>query len=144
MKEHVIGSLQTNIPLSPLHNDLHNRSDMHYKDLYDWRLEHYSPIYEEDTSSITNYDTSLEISEILNKWYLESQNVSIPYYHYTSEEIEYSSQWERKSTDYVTKVLLPVVQKLLISSRLNKPRARGMEMPDEKLKKLTAHYTHKH
>ena len=31
MKEHVIGSLQTNIPLSPLHNDLHNRSDMHYK-----------------------------------------------------------------------------------------------------------------
>ena len=52
----------------------------------------------------------------------------------TSEDNEYSSQWERKSTDYVTKVLLLVVQKLLISSRLNKPRARGMEMPDEKTK----------
>ena len=99
---------------------------MHYKDLYDWRLEHYSPIYEEDASTITNYNTSPEISEILNIWYLESQNVSI----------EYLSQWERKSTDYVTKVLLPVVQELLISSRLNKPRARGMEMPDEKTKEI--------
>ena len=52
---------------------------MHSKDLYE-RLEHYLPIYKEDASTITNYDTSLEISEILNKWYLvESQNVSIPY-----------------------------------------------------------------
>ncbi|KAI6652441.1 hypothetical protein LOD99_7455 [Oopsacas minuta] len=99
MKEHVIGSLQLNIQLSPLHNDLHNRSDMLYKDLYDRRLEHNPPIYDEDASSITNYDTILEISEIMNTWCLESQNVSIPYYHYTSEEIEHSSQWKRKSID---------------------------------------------
>ena len=36
---------------------------MHNIDLYDWRLEYYSSIYEEDPSSITNYDTSLVISE---------------------------------------------------------------------------------
>ncbi|KAI6646815.1 hypothetical protein LOD99_9214 [Oopsacas minuta] len=67
MKEHVIGSLQSNIPLSPLHNDLPSRTDMHYKDLLDWRLQDYSPIYEEDDCTIKNYDTSLEISEISNK-----------------------------------------------------------------------------
>ena len=53
---------------------------------------------------------------IVKEWYLESQGIQIPYSQYTNEDFEFSTLWGNKSTDYSTKVLLPVVQQLLTAS----------------------------
>ena len=112
MKEDVIKSIQKDTPLSPLHNELLKRCHMPYNELFDWRMQHYPSTYE-GNNAITDYDINLELSEILNNWYLESHDVKIPFYQYTNEEFDFSSYWERRSTDYSTKILLPVIQQLL-------------------------------
>ena len=50
---------------------------MDFEDLLDWKNEYYPSAYEEN-SEVTNRDTSLEISEILSEWYLESYSIKIP------------------------------------------------------------------
>ena len=44
MKDAVIDSLRTHIPLSQLHADLDEIRDVNYVDLLEWRLEHYPSI----------------------------------------------------------------------------------------------------
>ena len=58
-------------------------------------------------------DTTQEISEILVKYYLESNGIKIPEHLNTSQDFEFATKWETKSMNYTTKVLLPVVIKLL-------------------------------
>lgn len=113
MKVKVIESLKTNTPLSPLHEELDKRRTMKYKDLFDWRMQHYPSIYDLNTD-IGNLNASEEISDILREWYLESNNIKIPEYLFTDEDHEISSRWSIESIDYATKVLLPVIQQLLI------------------------------
>ena len=112
MKAQVIESIRTNTPLSPLHEELHKRRDMDFRDLLDWKNEYYLSAYEEN-SEVTNRDTSLEISEILSEWYLESYSIRIPIFQFTDEDFKFSSHWGQESMDYSTKVLIPVVQQLL-------------------------------
>ena len=69
MKTQVIESIRTNTPLSPLHEELHKKRDVDYKNLLEWKSQYYP---------VTNRETSLEISEILSEWYLESYNIQIP------------------------------------------------------------------
>ena len=76
---------------------------MPYNELFDWRMQHYPSTYEGD-NAITDYDINLELSEVLNNWYLESHVVKIPFYQYTNEEFDFSSYWERRSTGYSTKI----------------------------------------
>ena len=61
------------------------------------------------------FDTTQEMSEVLNQWYLESFGVKIPIYQYTNEDFEYSTHWQQKSMNYSTKVLQPVLNELLIN-----------------------------
>ena len=105
MKTQVIESIRTNTPLSPLHEELHKK----------WKSQYYPSAYDEN-SEVTNRETSLEISEILSEWYLESYNIQIPIFQFTDEEFKFSSHWGQLSMDYSTKVLLPVVQQLLSNS----------------------------
>ena len=65
---------------------------------------------------------------MVKEWYLESQSIKIPYYQYTNDDFEFSTLWGNKSTDYSTKVLLPVMQQLLTVS--NAPNRSGMKILD--------------
>ena len=112
MKQKIIESLRTNTPLSILHEDLHKRRGMNFKDLIDWRMQHYPSIYVQDH---WNYNLSNDISEILREWYLESNNIKIPEFLLTEQDFEISSRWNAESADYSTKILLPVIQQLLHS-----------------------------
>ena len=122
MKDVVIKSIQTHTPLSQLHGELDKRCDMNFKELLDWRLQHYPSVYELD-SDIGNYNIGEEITDILRAWYLESFNIKIPEFLVTDEDFEISSHWNKKSVDYSTKVLLPVIQLLLI----NPPKSEIIE-----------------
>ena len=110
MKDEVLECLRTNTPLSPLHAELEKRRNMNYVDLLDWRLDHYPSVHNENNNVAC---ASYEISMIVKEWYLQSQGIQIPYYQYTNEDFELSTQWGNISTDYSTKVLLPVIQQLL-------------------------------
>ena len=86
MKTQVIESIRTITPLSPLHEELHKRRDMDFEDLLDWKNEYYPSAYEENIE-VTNRDTSLEISEILSEWYLETYIIKIPIFQFTDEDL---------------------------------------------------------
>ncbi|KAI6652476.1 hypothetical protein LOD99_7490 [Oopsacas minuta] len=140
MKEDVIKSIKKNTLLSPLHNDLFKRCHMPYNELFDWRVRHYLSTCEGETA-ITDYDINLEVSEILNKWYLESHDIKIPFYQYTREELDFSSYWERKSTDYTTKILLSKIQQLLNKScqyEILDAKVQGIDCTSESLEECCA------
>ncbi|KAI6658293.1 hypothetical protein LOD99_15562 [Oopsacas minuta] len=116
------------------------RCYMPYNELFDWRVRHYSSTYEGETA-FTDYDINLEVSEILNKWYLESHDIKIALYQYTREELDFSSYWERKSTDYTTKILLPVIQQLLSKScqyEIIDAKVQGIDCTSESLEECCA------
>ena len=116
MKSLIINSIKTNIPLSDLHRELHKRRDMKFKDLFNWRTDSY-PSYYTESPQEDQLKTTYEMSNLLAQWYLDSFEIKIPEYQYTGEDFDFSTRWSEESMDYSTKVLLPVVEQLLATSK---------------------------
>ena len=112
LKSKIINSIISSTPLSQLHSELHSRLHFDFRDLLDWRHDHYPSINNEE-SEMMDLDTTQEVTEVLVQFYLESYSVKIPEYQYTSQDFEFSTKWATDSMNYATKVLLPVVRELM-------------------------------
>ena len=112
----IINSIKTNIPLSDLHRELHIRRHMKFKDLFNWRTDSY-PSYYTEYPQEDQLETTYEMSNLLAQWYLDSFEIKIPEYQYTGEDFDFSTRWSEESMDNSTKVLLPVVEQLLATSK---------------------------
>ena len=116
MKDQIIESIRTNILLNKLHQELDKRLDFSFNELFDWRQEYLPPTKIPETR-LTTFDVSQEMDETLCKWYLESLEIKIPVLQYTQDDFEFSTYWGRKSMDYTTKVLHPVLSEMIANSR---------------------------
>ena len=114
MKGRIIDSIKTNTPLSELHRQLDKRIDLLFKELFDWRQRHFAPTKIPE-NRLMDFDTSQEMYEVLSQWYLESLGVKIPIYQYTNDDFEFSTHWQQKSMNYLTKVFQPVLNELFIN-----------------------------
>ena len=113
MKDRTIHSIKNETPLSELHRQLHMRIDLPFRQLFDWREEHF-PQKEFPEMRLMDFETRQEMADILSQWYLECHSIKIPIYQHSEEDYEYSSHWQQKSMDYATKVLQPVLNELIL------------------------------
>ena len=88
---------------------------MSIRDLIKWRAENYLSTFKRDNEGF-KLEISYEISNILAEWHLESKNIKIPQYQYTTEDFEFSTRWSHESMNYSTEVLFPVVSELIANS----------------------------
>ena len=102
MRNRVIESIKTNTPLSELYRQLDQRIDLPFDELLDWKQDHFPPTKIPE-HKLMDFNTSQEMSEVLNQWYLESAGVKIPFYKYTNDDFEFSTHWQQKSMNYSTK-----------------------------------------
>ena len=111
-KSKIINFIKNSEPISQLRSELHSRLHLSFREILDWRLDNYPPQSSPD-GELIDFDTTQEISDILVKYYLESNEIKIPEYQYTSQDFEFATKWDTNSINYTTKVLLPVVEELL-------------------------------
>ena len=90
MKSQIQDSITSEEPLSMLHSKLVERLDVPFRELFDWRKEHFPPT-EIPEIGLMDFDTSQEMGDILSQWYLESHGIKIPYYQYTNEDFQFST-----------------------------------------------------
>ena len=113
LKDKIIDSIKSCTPLSKLHSELHSRSHLSFQEILDWRHDHY-PLINSAIDETMDLDTTQQICDILTQFYLESYEVKIPEYQYTSQDFEFSTKWANESMNYSTKVLLPVIKEHLV------------------------------
>ena len=108
MKDSIINSLSSTSYLSELHSELAKRVNLHPKRILEWRQQ-----YHPQARSLSC--DSFDIIEILIKWYREAFKADVPYWLLTDEDRAKASYWDRKATDYTTKVFYPAISDIIAS-----------------------------
>ena len=134
MKNRIIHSITRHVPLSELHLQLDKRQNLPYRELFDWRHEHYPPTDIPETRLMV-IDTSQEMTDIFIQWYLESHAVKIPYYQYTDEDFAFATHWGEKSMNYITIVLYPVLTELIIHNPQAKSDSTTVQLSLDEISK---------